>query len=117
MSTSSQMQLTLPDQNGVASLLDAPAAGRNRLLNLLPPAELDALAAASEIVTVKARRLAREEFVRFVANGPALTRVLHRYSQVVFEAVAQSAACNRMHVVEQRCARWLVMSQDRGGRA
>ena len=184
MSTSSPMQLTLPDQNGVASLLDAPGAGRNRLLNLLPLAELDALVAASEIVTVKtkdilfrpegpishvyfpedcvislvvhleggggveamtvgndgftplvafngvessglmgcgqitgtARRLPREEFVRFVANGPALTRVLHRYSQVVFEAVAQSAACNRMHVVEQRCARWLLMSHDRVGR-
>ena len=36
--------------------------------------------------------------------------------QFVFETVAQSAACNRLHVIEQRCARWLLMSQDRVGR-
>ena len=63
-----------------------------------------------------ARRIPREEFVRLVADGPEMTRLLHKYSQVVFEAVAQSAACNRMHVVEQRCARWLLMSHDRVGR-
>jgi hypothetical protein len=34
----------------------------------------------------------------------------------VYETVAQSAACNRLHVIEQRCARWLLMSQDRVGR-
>src|SRR5438552_3948187 len=33
-----------------------------------------------------------------------------------FETVSQSAACNRLHVIEQRCARWLLMSQDRVGR-
>ena len=42
--------------------------------------------------------------------------MLHRYSQFIFETVAQSAACNRLHVIEQRCARWLLMSQDRVGR-
>jgi CRP-like cAMP-binding protein len=46
----------------------------------------------------------------------ALYRVLHRYSEFVYETVAQSAACNRLHVIEQRCARWLLMSQDRVGR-
>ena len=47
---------------------------------------------------------------------PAFHRLLHRYSQFVFETVSQSAACNRLHVIEQRCARWLLMSEDRVGR-
>jgi CRP-like cAMP-binding protein len=34
----------------------------------------------------------------------------------VFETVSQSAACNRLHVIEQRAARWLLMSEDRVGR-
>jgi hypothetical protein len=28
-------------------------------------------------------------------------------------AVAQSAACNRLHLLEQRCARWLLSCHDR----
>lgn len=29
--------------------------------------------------------------------------------------MAQSLACNRLHSIEQRCARWLLMTQDRAG--
>ncbi|HEU4747345.1 MAG TPA: Crp/Fnr family transcriptional regulator [Gemmatimonadaceae bacterium] len=67
-------------------------------------------------ITGATRRISLGDFARLVSDGPELTRVLHRYSQVVFEAVSQSAACNRMHVVEQRCARWLLMSHDRVGK-
>jgi CRP-like cAMP-binding protein len=41
---------------------------------------------------------------------------LHRYTQALFHQVAQHAACNRLHAVEERCARWLLMSHDRVGR-
>jgi hypothetical protein len=68
-------------------------------------------------ITGKAWRLDRDTFRRILSGSPELTRVLHRYVQLAFETVSQSAACNRLHVVEQRCARWLLMSQDRIGRA
>lgn len=67
-------------------------------------------------ITGKAWRLSAEEFGQLVSESPALGDVLHRYSHLVFEIVSQAAACNRLHVIEQRCARWLLMSQDRVGR-
>ena len=67
-------------------------------------------------ISGQSRRVSVEDFTKLIASCPALYRLLHRYSQFVFETVSQSAACNRLHVIEQRCARWLLMSQDRVGR-
>lgn len=67
-------------------------------------------------ITGRSRRITVEDFRKLSAECPGLNRLLHRYSQFVFETVSQSAACNRLHVIEQRCARWLLMSHDRVGR-
>jgi hypothetical protein len=64
-----------------------------------------------------ALQIGARDFHSLARELPGLRRLLHRYSEFVFETVAQSAACNRLHVIEQRCARWLLMSQDRVGRA
>jgi CRP-like cAMP-binding protein len=45
-------------------------------------------------------------------NGP-LVRVLNRYTLALFNQVAQTTACNRVHFLEQRCARWLLQTHDR----
>lgn len=42
-----------------------------------------------------------------------LRPVLNRYIQALFTQVAQSSACNRLHPVSQRCARWLLQTHDR----
>jgi CRP-like cAMP-binding protein len=67
-------------------------------------------------ITGQSRRIAANDFRKLAAECEGLGRVLHNYSQFVFETVSQSAACNRLHVIEQRCARWLLMSHDRVGR-
>jgi CRP-like cAMP-binding protein len=36
-----------------------------------------------------------------------------RYVQTLLDLSAQTAACNRLHSIEQRCARWLLMARDR----
>lgn len=67
-------------------------------------------------ITGSALRLSVEDFRDLVGEHSGLNRLVHRYSEFVYETVAQSAACNRLHVIEQRCARWLLMSEDRVGR-
>ncbi len=46
-------------------------------------------------------------------SAPHLQRLLTRYAAVRGMQVAQTAACNRLHDIEQRLARWLLMTQDR----
>ncbi|HMG71400.1 MAG TPA: Crp/Fnr family transcriptional regulator [Gemmatimonadaceae bacterium] len=67
-------------------------------------------------ISGEARRIATSDFRAVTQASQALERLLHRYSQFVLETVSQSAACNRLHVIEQRAARWLLMSEDRVGR-
>jgi hypothetical protein len=39
--------------------------------------------------------------------------MLSRYAELRGMQVAQTAACNRLHDIKQRLARWLLMTQDR----
>jgi CRP-like cAMP-binding protein len=61
-------------------------------------------------------RLPAAAFREALGQSSALRDVLGRYTQALFTQVAQSSACNRRHNVQQRCARWLLQSQDRVGR-
>src|SRR3954453_19548888 len=63
----------------------------------------------------EALRLDAEVFVDAIGRSDAVHRLMHRYAQVLFNQVAWSAACNRAHSLEQRCARWLLMTHDRVG--
>lgn len=46
---------------------------------------------------------------------PTLERQMNRYAQLLAVQVTQVAACNRLHEVNERLARWLLMTQDRVG--
>ncbi len=58
-----------------------------------------------------------KEIVDILRRYPELEKSLHRYSQELGLQTTQVAACNRLHPVEKRLARWLLMSQDRVGTA
>jgi CRP-like cAMP-binding protein len=63
----------------------------------------------------EALRMPADRFRDAVRRNGAFAAVLHRYVQALFNQVAQTAACNRVHPIEERCARWLLMTHDRAG--
>jgi CRP-like cAMP-binding protein len=50
---------------------------------------------------------------RILRSAPQLQVILNRHSGLQGMQVAQTAACNRLHDIQQRLARWLLMTQDR----
>ena len=60
-------------------------------------------------------RLHVREFQRAIRDGSRFGGRLHRYAQELSVQTIQIAACNRLHEVDQRLARWLLMTQDRVG--
>jgi CRP-like cAMP-binding protein len=60
-----------------------------------------------------ALRIAAELLEEKLRKTPVLRRVLNRYVLVRGLQIAQIAACNRLHEIDQRLARWLLMCRDR----
>ena len=61
------------------------------------------------------RRLPTAEFVAEIARNGTLTAIVHNYTRSVLATSAQLIACNALHAVNERCARWLLMCRDRVG--
>jgi CRP-like cAMP-binding protein len=47
------------------------------------------------------------------ARGGAFQQLLLRYTQALITQISQTAVCNRLHSVENRLCRWLLLSHDR----
>src|SRR5439155_25940457 len=52
-------------------------------------------------------------FRREMGRRGVFYELLVRYTYALFGFVAQSTACNAVHSIEQRLARWLLMARDR----
>jgi len=50
---------------------------------------------------------------RILRSAPQLQVILNRSTGLQGMQVAQTAACNRLHDIQQRLSRWLLMTQDR----
>jgi CRP-like cAMP-binding protein len=53
------------------------------------------------------------DLLRHVEIDAEFSLLLRQYAQTVFDLMAQSTACNCLHSIEERCARWLLITHDR----
>ncbi len=64
-------------------------------------------------IDATAFRVDGETLTAIFRQCPQLERQVQQFSQVLAMQVTQIAACNRLHEVNKRLARWLLMSADR----
>ena len=60
-----------------------------------------------------AMRMKSARFLKELRQSLQLQRALYSYTHTLMAQVAQTAACNRFHVVQERLARWLLMTRER----
>jgi CRP-like cAMP-binding protein len=54
-----------------------------------------------------------DAFEAAIERSSEVNRCVMRYLNVLFSQLVLSASCNRLHSLEQRCARWLLGCRDR----
>jgi CRP-like cAMP-binding protein len=60
-----------------------------------------------------AHRVRADVFRRLIKRHPPLREVLQCYTHAYLSQLAQTAACNALHPLHARCARWILMTDDR----
>ncbi len=60
-------------------------------------------------------RIATDKLDAVKLESPRVADLFSRYADVLLAQVMQSAACNALHPIEQRCCRWLLAAHDRAG--
>jgi CRP-like cAMP-binding protein len=112
-------------ESGVTSVLTVMADGSSVEVGMIGPegmvgvpAMLDPEAAASHIIVPIPGAALKTPVAlcksAFEASA-AVRAVMLRFAGNRLAMSAQTAACNRLHSIEQRCARWLLMAYDRAG--
>jgi CRP-like cAMP-binding protein len=66
-------------------------------------------------VSGPAARISADRFRAAYQRSPSLHDQLHRYTLALMGQLIRTAGCNRVHPIEERCARWLLMTADRVG--
>ena len=63
----------------------------------------------------RALRITADRIAALYARDGNARIVIGRYLDATIAALAQTVACNRLHLVAERCARWLLTVSDRVG--
>jgi CRP-like cAMP-binding protein len=110
-------------ETGVASLVNTMANGQasevgtigNEGVVGLPLVLGDDRAPTSVYIQVPGAglRMKATLFKQELARSASMRTVMLHYVHAFFNQVAQSAACNQFHTIEQRCCRWMLMTHDR----
>lgn len=57
-------------------------------------------------------RIGRNAFMHEMENDPTLRQLMQHYVRFGLSEVARHIACNRLHHLDQRCCRWLLIAHD-----
>ena len=60
-------------------------------------------------------RIDANAFRKVIGNRIAAQTLIHQHLYALLRQILYGAACNRIHSMEERCARWLLMTHDRAG--
>ncbi|HZR23898.1 MAG TPA: Crp/Fnr family transcriptional regulator [Vicinamibacterales bacterium] len=96
--------------------VEAATVGDEGMLGIEAFLSADAIAPGETLIQVpdtSAESMSVDDFRREVGPPGAFRELVGRYTQVVIAQMMQSAACNALHQVPQRAARWLLMTHDR----
>jgi CRP-like cAMP-binding protein len=98
-------------------MVEVATVGREGVLGV--PAALDGHPVSSATMVQGAAdtcyRMTTAAFRREMDRRGAFSALLTHFAKALMGFVMQSTACNAVHSVEQRLARWLLMAQDRMG--
>jgi len=72
---------------------------------------------ATVLVPGVAQSMPAERFRAALKSSDTLHRAVDRYAVSMLRHLSQTVACNRLHTLDQRAARWLLLTGDRIGRA
>jgi CRP-like cAMP-binding protein len=72
---------------------------------------------AAVLVPGVAQSMPAERFRAALKSSEALRRTVEHYAVSLLRHLAQTVACNRLHTLDQRAARWLLLTSDRIGRS
>jgi CRP-like cAMP-binding protein len=98
------------------SMVEVATVGREGMLGVSAVLRGDARDPSTTMVQAAGRMCYRMSTVAFGAEMDRqgeFSAILGRYAQAFLGFVMQSTACNAMHSIEQRLARWLLMAHDR----
>ncbi|MDQ3995595.1 MAG: Crp/Fnr family transcriptional regulator [Gemmatimonadota bacterium] len=103
-------------RTGDGSLVEAGTVGREGMAGLaVILGESWSPAVLQGQVPGACKRVAVPALRRLLPELSGLDSLLRRYALTFLDQLGQAAACNAVHSVEQRCARWLLMTHDRVG--
>ena len=110
-------------ESGVASVLNVTEDGRSVEVGILGKEGCTGLPLAVGLKTSVCRILVHKSGTAFRIPGPRLVAALRQcprlqsriqqYSHLMAMQSAQFACCNQLHDINERLARWILMSQDR----
>jgi CRP-like cAMP-binding protein len=64
-------------------------------------------------VEATAWRVSANDFKKLLAESPELDSLCKKYTGTFLNQIARNSGCNWTHSIEERCARWLLLTHDR----